>query len=357
MGFWLVLGGPGRGGTARVRRLRREHVPEHRFRAGLPGGRRADSVAPARQPARLAVLPLRAGLLGHARRRTCTLSAAWSTGRVASGSALPRGGVVVDLGVWVQPTGHVRVLWFPDGRLPSRRWWPVAVVAGLAVGLGRDLGRVAAGPAGESSGPRQPTRRPAARFLFLTPSARVSLSRCSSSPSSVASAALAVRYRRGPAGKRDQLQLAPDRDGAAGRFLALVGGATVALAGNMLGLVQITLVPHGRSVSRCWPQAGRRRSGGTPVPLVVYGWLLAAGLASVRRGWCWSIDSRLRGHAQAGWSPSPRPAPSRCSTSHCGCRPFSARPSGCSTSIVGDPVSAVLTWPGSRRLHGGVIRR
>ena len=28
------------------------------------------------------------------------------------------------------------VLWFPDGRLPSRRWWPVAALGVLALGLG-----------------------------------------------------------------------------------------------------------------------------------------------------------------------------------------------------------------------------
>src|SRR2546421_331943 len=50
-------------------------------------------------------------------------------------------------------------------------------------------------------------------------------------------AALAVRYRRAPAGERNQLRWLLIAAGLLAVSFALVGGPTVALAGNLLGLV------------------------------------------------------------------------------------------------------------------------
>ena len=57
-----------------------------------------------------------------------TPSAAWSTARIVPGRARRGLGVVVDLDCGFRPLMTLGVLWFPDGRLPSRRWWPVAAV-------------------------------------------------------------------------------------------------------------------------------------------------------------------------------------------------------------------------------------
>ena len=60
------------------------------------------------------------------------------------------------------------VLWFADGRLPSRRWWPVAAVAGLTVGLGVILAALRPGPL-----LTHPIRNPVGcRLRRITPFAR-----------------------------------------------------------------------------------------------------------------------------------------------------------------------------------------
>jgi len=287
--------------------------PKHRFRAGLPGGRRADSVAPA--PA--------TGSAG------CTAFAGWPPrsarvvrvrsarpGRTGPGrfrERLPRGWV--SSWIWVcgfSPPGQRSASCVVPRRsgLPSRRWWPVAVVSwGLAVGLVVISARVCCRAAGESSGQQRqtPLGVPLPRFLFerrrpgfvFVPLLVVAILG--------SLAALTVRLPAWAGRGNATSWLAPDRDGAAGRFLRPRRRGDGGSGGESARLVAIPLVA---AVGRFCVAVLRSRLGGAEVAVrrsLVYGWLLAAGLAVVRPWVVLVLDAVLRWSRTAGWSPSPRP--------------------------------------------------
>jgi hypothetical protein len=61
-------------------------------------------------------------------------------GLVGQPASLPGALVAGWVSSWIwlcgfSPLLTFGVLWFPDGRMPSRRWWPVAAAVGLFVGL------------------------------------------------------------------------------------------------------------------------------------------------------------------------------------------------------------------------------
>ncbi len=107
-------------------------------------------------------------------------------------------------------------------------------------------------------------------------------------------AALAARYRRASADERDQLRWLLIAVGLLVVSFALVGNSTVAATGNLLALVAIPLLPLSVGVAVL-----RQRLDSVDVTVrrsLVYGWLLAAGLA-VYAGVVLVLDAVLRGHA------------------------------------------------------------
>ena len=294
MGFWLVLGGLGGVGRHGFGDFAENMYPNIVFGLAFPV---AGALILSRLPGnRLGWLYCLCGLASSV---TLASYAYAQRGLVDRPGSLPGALAAgwVSSWIWVcgfSPLVTFGVLWFPDGRLPSRRWWPVAAVAGLAVGLGVISAALRPGPLANDLVRVNPLGVPLPRSLFDAVGQGVFV------PLLVVAilgslAALAVRYRRGPAGKRDQLRWLLIAVGLLVVSFALVGGAAVALAGNLLGLVAIPLVPLSVGVAVL-----RRRLGGAEVAVrrsLVYGWLLAAGLA-VYAGVVLVLDAVLRGHAQ-----------------------------------------------------------
>jgi two-component system NarL family sensor kinase len=185
------------------------------------------------------------------------------------------------------------VLWYPDGRLPSRRWWPVAAVAGLAMGLNVASSALRPGPLVNHPVRVNPLGLPLPRSWFdVASSAALPLLLVAIVGGLTG---LAVRYRRGSAGERDQLRWLLIAVGLLLASYALVGGPAVTLAGRLLGLVAIPLLPLSVGVA-----VMRHRLDGVEVAVrrsLVYGWLLAAGLA-VYAAVVLVLDAALRGRAQ-----------------------------------------------------------
>jgi hypothetical protein len=186
------------------------------------------------------------------------------------------------------------VLWFPDGRLPSRRWWPVAALAGLTIGLSVIAVAVKPGPLGNHPVRTNPLGLPLPRswFEMFSSVAWFPLLLVSIVGAFVA---LAVRYRRGSAGKRDQLRWLLIAVGLLLASYALLGGPTVAVAASLLVLVAVPLLPLSVGFAVL-----RHRLDGVDVGIrrsLVYGWLLAAGLA-VYAGVVLILDTVLRGAVQ-----------------------------------------------------------
>jgi signal transduction histidine kinase len=197
--------------------------------------------------------------------------------------------------IWIcggSPLLTFGVLWFPDGRLPSRRWWPVAAAAGLSIGLRVVSVGLRPGPLENHPVRVNPLGLPLPRSRFhIVESASVPLLLVAIVGSL---AALAARYRRASADERDQLRWLLIAVGLLVVSFALVGSSTAA-AGNLLALVAIPLLPLSIGVAVL-----RRRLDGVDVTVrrsLVYGWLLAAGLA-VYAGVVLVLDAVLRGHAQ-----------------------------------------------------------
>ncbi|HEV8528291.1 MAG TPA: hypothetical protein VGS60_12185 [Actinomycetes bacterium] len=197
--------------------------------------------------------------------------------------------------IWIcggSPLLTFGVLWFPDGRLPSRRWWPVAAAAGLSIGLRVVSVGLRPGPLENHPVRVNPLGLPLPRSWFhIVESASVPLLLVAIVGSL---AALAARYRRASADERDQLRWLLIAVGLLVVSFALVGSSTAA-AGNLLALVAIPLLPLSIGVAVL-----RRRLDGVDVTVrrsLVYGWLLAAGLA-VYAGVVLVLDAVLRGHAQ-----------------------------------------------------------
>jgi signal transduction histidine kinase len=293
VGFWLVLGGLGDLARQAYGDFVQNAYPNIVFALAFPA---VGALILARLPGhRLGWLYCLSGL-------ACAVTlAAYSyaqRGLVDWPGSLP-GAVAagwVSSWIWIcggSPLLTFGVLWFPDGRLPSRRWWPVAAVAGLSIGL-----RVVS--VGLRPGPlvNHPLRvnplgvRLPGSWFDIADSALFALLLVAIVGSL---AALAVRYRRGSAGDRDQLRWLLIAVALLVVSFALVGGSTVALAGNLLGLVAIPLLPLSVGVAVL-----RHRLGGVDVGIrrsLVYGWLLATGLA-MYAGVVLVLDAVLRGHAQ-----------------------------------------------------------
>ena len=294
VGFWLVLGGLGEVGRHGFGDFAQNMYPNIVFGLAFPV---AGALILSRLPGnRLGWLYCLCGLASSV---TLASDAYAQRGLADRPGSLPWALAAgwVSSWIWVcgfSPLVTFGVLWFPDGRLPSRRWWPVAAVAGLAIGLGVTSLALRPGPLENHPVRVNPLGVPLPRSWFdavgsvgLAPLLVIAILG--------SLAALAVRYRRGPAGERDQLRWLLVAMGLLAVSFVLAGERAAAFAGYLLVLVAIPLVPLSVGVAVL-----RRRLDGTEIAVrrsLVYGWLLAAGLA-VYAGVVLVLDAVLRGHAQ-----------------------------------------------------------
>ncbi|MEV6489434.1 GAF domain-containing protein, partial [Actinoplanes sp. NPDC051633] len=185
------------------------------------------------------------------------------------------------------------VLWFPDGRLPSRRWWPVQTLAGLVLGAAVLSAALRPGPLENHPVRDNPLGLPLLRSSFDAVGTAVQPLFLVAVIGGFAS--LAVRYRRGSSGERDQLRWLLIAVGLLLVSYALVSRPAVAVAGSFLALVALPLLPLSVGAAVL-----RRRLDGVAVAIrrsLIYGWLLAAGLAGYAAV-VLVFDAVLRGRAQ-----------------------------------------------------------
>jgi len=292
VGFWLVLGGLGDLGRHGYGDFVQNAYPNIVFALAFPV---AGALILSRLPGhRLGWLYCLCGLAcavtlasySYAQRglvdRPGSLPGALAAGWVSSWIWICGGSPLLTFGV----------LWFPDGRLPSRRWWPVAAAAGLSIGLRVISVGLRPGPLENHPVRVNPLGLPLPRSWFhIVDSASFPLLLVAIVGSL---AALAARYRRASADERDQLRWLLIAVGLLVVSFALVGNSTVAATGNLLALVAIPLLPLSVGVAVL-----RQRLDSVDVTVrrsLVYGWLLAAGLA-VYAGVVLVLDAVLRGHA------------------------------------------------------------
>jgi two-component system NarL family sensor kinase len=294
LGFWLVLGGLGDVGGHGFADLVQSVYPNIVFAMAFPA---VGALILSRLPGhRLGWLYCLCGLAASV---TLAAYSYAQRGLVDRPGSLPGalGAGWVSSWIWVcgfSPLLTFGVLWFPDGRLPSRRWWPVAGVAALAVGLGVSSVGLRPGPLVNHPVRDNPLGLPLPRWWFDTVGSAIFF------PLLVVAilgslAGLAVRYRRGSADVRDQLRWLLIAVGLLVLTFAFVGSSAVVVVGSLLALVAIPLVPLSVGVAVLgrrlpWVDVAVRRS-------LVYGWLLSAGLA-VYAAVVLVLDAVLRGHAE-----------------------------------------------------------
>jgi two-component system NarL family sensor kinase len=187
------------------------------------------------------------------------------------------------------------VLWFPDGRPPSRRWWPVSWAAGLFVTLGVVSVALRPGPLENHPVRDNPLGLPLPRSWFDA------IGNTADQPLVLfaafgALAALVVRYRRGTGEVRAQLRWFLAAVALVLASTALTASPPTLGAERLLpALVTLPLLPLSVGVA----VLRGRLYGVEPVVRrsLVYGWLLAAGLA-VYAAVVLSLDTVLRGRAQ-----------------------------------------------------------
>jgi two-component system NarL family sensor kinase len=293
VGFWLVLGGLGDVARGPLGDFVGNVYPNIVFGLAFPV---VGALILARLPGhRLGWLYCLCGLACAV--TLAAFSYAWR-GLVDRPGSLPGAVAAAWVSSWIWVCGGSAlitfgVLWYPDGRLPSRRWWPVAAVAGLAMGLDVASSAPRPGPMVKQTVRVKPLGLPLPRSWFdVAGSAALPLLLVAIVGGLTG---LAVRYRRGSAGERDQLRWLLIAVGLLLASYALVGGPAVTVAGRLLGLVAIPLLPLSVGVAVL-----RHRLDGVEVAVrrsLVYGWLLAAGLA-VYAAVVLVLDAVLRGRAQ-----------------------------------------------------------
>ena len=132
-------------------------------------------------------------------------------GLVTAPGALPGALAAGWVSAWVWTLGFAPVMTFglllyPDGRLPSRRWWPAAAISGLAIGGLLLANAFAPGPL---------VNHPAADNPFGIPGTRGAMEAVGAAAEplvivgfAAGVAALVVRWRRAPAGGIERRQIA-----------------------------------------------------------------------------------------------------------------------------------------------------
>jgi signal transduction histidine kinase len=295
LGFWVVLGGPAQLGQQGLRNFLETEYGNVVFALLFPF---AGAILLARDSKhRLGLLYCLSGL-------ACSVTLAAGVyaerGLVERPGSLPGALAAGWVSSWVWMCGFVPlmtlgVLSFPDGRLPSRRWWPVA--AGVALTLALGVGGVALrqGPLENHPARDNPLGLPMSRawvdvllegvWIWLVLISIV-----------LSFAALVARYRHAPAAERDRYHWFLVAIALfLGAFVIPPEGPT-GIIGNLLIVVATPLLPLSvlvairRSRLPRAAEEGLRRS-------FVYCWLLAAELA-VYAAVVVPLDAVLRGQVQ-----------------------------------------------------------
>lgn len=185
------------------------------------------------------------------------------------------------------------VLGFPDGHLPSVRWWPVVAISVVTITAGVIAIALRPGPLENHPTHDNPLGVPflagAADVVerlwlwFLTFAILASL------------ASLVVRYRRGTRFERDQLRWLVIAAALLVTSFAIPADGPAGIVGSALVVVALPLLPLSVGVAALRSRlddvaAGIRRS-------VVYAWLLAAGLV-LYAVVVLTLHTILRGHAE-----------------------------------------------------------
>lgn len=185
------------------------------------------------------------------------------------------------------------MLCFPDGRLPSKRWRPVAALAALTLVFGVVVDALRPGPLENhpvADNPLGVSIVGAWGHVLETwwfPVLSVAI---------VASfAALVTRYRSATRAEKDQLRWFVVAGSLIMASFAIPGRSPVGFVGNLLVMLALPLLPFSVGVAVL-----RSQLADVAVPVrrsLVYGWLVAAGLA-VYAGVIVAFDALLRGRAQ-----------------------------------------------------------
>jgi two-component system NarL family sensor kinase len=219
-------------------------------------------------------------------------------GLVEDPGSLPGALGAAWLSSWVWLTGvspllTFGVLWFPDGRLPSRRRWPVAALAGLFLIVSVVLTALRPGPLENQPVRDNPLGVPLPRGWFDAALMGVLPVFLAAMLGSVA--ALVVRYRRGTVDQRAQLRWFLLAVGLLFVSIALSQPSRVAVVGGVLALFAVPLLPLSLGTAVL-----RQRLYGIDVVVrrsLTYGWLIAGSLA-VYAAVIVALDLLLRGHAE-----------------------------------------------------------
>lgn len=198
--------------------------------------------------------------------------------------------------IWIcgfSPLITFGLLYFPDGRLPSRRWRPVAVLAGGVIVTGVVYAALRPGPLENHPVRDNPLGISAmgpweeAVTTFWLPLLVASI---------IASfTALVVRYRTATPAEKDQTRWFVVAGGLVVLSMAIPASSPVGLIGNLLVILAIPLFPVSVGVAVL-----RSRLDGVSValrPSLVYSWLVAGGLV-VYAAVVLLLDVLLRRHAQ-----------------------------------------------------------
>ena len=219
-------------------------------------------------------------------------------GLVTAPGSLPGALAAGWLSSWVWMCGFAAlltlgVLGFPDGRLPSPRWWPIATLTVGTISAGVIAIALRPGPLENHPTHDNPLGVPflggaadvVERFWLwlLTFAILASL------------ASLVVRHRRGTPAERDQLRWLVVAAALLITSFAIPADGPVGLVGSVLVIVAVPLLPLSVGVAALRSRlddlaVGVRRS-------VVYSWLLAAGLV-LYAAVVLTLHTLLRGHAE-----------------------------------------------------------
>jgi signal transduction histidine kinase len=227
--------------------------------------------------------------------------AAWpyaQYGLVTRPGSLPAAVAVGWLSAWIWVCGFsllatFGILLFPDGRLPSRRWWPVAVLAAAGVALPIFATALRPGPLTNHPVRDNPLGLPLDLRLFDTVSA-VGLA-CFVAAFAGSVAALVVRWRRATRDQRRPLNWFLLATGlVAVGVLTPEGAPMVDAAAGLLAVVAVLMWPAAVAVAVLRDHL----YGGGPVirRSLVYGALVGCGLA-VYAATVLVLDLLLRGRA------------------------------------------------------------
>ena len=294
LGFWLVLGGPGDFGHDGLRQFIETAYANIVFALIFPV---VGALILARVPGhRLGWLYCLSGLACSVTLVTYSYA---QRGLVDQPGTLPGALAAGWVSSWIWMCGFgalltFGVMGFPDGRLPSRRWWPLAALASLTLGLGVTSIALRPGPLENHSSRDNPVGLPLPRSWFdsALEAAWLPLLSLTILGSLLA---LVVRYRRGAGGERDQIRWFLVAVALLVATSIVPAGSSVGLVQNLLVLVALPLLPL--SVGVAVLQHRLDDVGVVVRRSVVYGWLLAAGLV-LYAAVVLLLNAFLRGHAQ-----------------------------------------------------------